>query len=193
MPVNSRRSFLKSSAAAVGGSWAIAGAPAALAIFDLACSNQAAGRFSVLSDLEAADVEALSSLIIPSDATGPGAREAGVVWFVDAALSQDHEELASVRVELAKLADLVRETHGETTLAALSPEQQIAIAHSIEDSDFFESMRDATLSGLLAHPSHGGNRDKLGWQLIGFDDRHAWQPPFGHYDAPFHANPPSDT
>jgi gluconate 2-dehydrogenase gamma chain len=191
MPVNTRRSFLKSSAAAVGGSWAVATAPAALAIFDLACSNQAAGQFAVLSASEAAQIEALTALIVPSDATGPGAREAGVVWYVDAALSQDHEDLAFVRSELVKLAETIREAHGVSALADLGPEQQLAVATSIQDTDFFDSMRDAALSGMLAHPKHGGNRDKLGWQLIGFDDRHAWQPPFGHYDAPYHEDDPA--
>jgi hypothetical protein len=35
---------------------------------------------------------------------------------------------------------------------------------------------------MFAMPSYGGNRDKLGWALIGFQDRHSWQPPFGYYD-----------
>ena len=39
--------------------------------------------------------------------------------------------------------------------------------------------------GLLALPSYGGNADKLGWKLVGFVDQHAWQPPFGHYDAEY--------
>ncbi len=37
--------------------------------------------------------------------------------------------------------------------------------------------------GVFSDPSHGGNRDKAGWAMIGFDNRHAWQPPFGYYDA----------
>ena len=41
------------------------------------------------------------------------------------------------------------------------------------------------LLGLVALPKYGGNRDKLGWQLLGFEDRHFWQPPFGHYDADY--------
>ncbi len=191
--MSTRRSFLKSSAAAVGGSWAFVGAPAALAIFDLACSNRAAGLFAVLSEAEAAEIEALTAVIVPSDATGPGAREAGVVWYVDAALSQDHEELAYVRAELSNLAVTVSDAHGVAALVDLTPDQQLAIARSIQDTEFFDAMRDATLTGMLANPKHGGNRDKLGWQLIGFDDRHAWQPPFGHYDAPFHASPPTDS
>jgi hypothetical protein len=37
--------------------------------------------------------------------------------------------------------------------------------------------------GFLGHPSHGGNRDLAGWKLIGFEDRAAFEPPFGYYDA----------
>jgi hypothetical protein len=36
---------------------------------------------------------------------------------------------------------------------------------------------------MFAMPVRGGNRDKAGWALIGFVDRHVWQPPFGYYDA----------
>jgi gluconate 2-dehydrogenase gamma chain len=37
--------------------------------------------------------------------------------------------------------------------------------------------------GFLGNPSYGGNRDRIGWKLIGFEDRMAYQPPFGYYDA----------
>ena len=52
-----------------------------------------------------------------------------------------------------------------------------------KNGGFFQTMRYLTLAGMFSHPNHGGNRDKLGWQLLGFEDRHSWQPPFGHYDA----------
>jgi len=38
--------------------------------------------------------------------------------------------------------------------------------------------------GFLASPAWGGNRDKVGWKLIGFEDAGAFQPPFGYYDTP---------
>ncbi|NNE68825.1 MAG: gluconate 2-dehydrogenase subunit 3 family protein [Rhodothermales bacterium] len=183
--MNSRRTFLKSSAAAVGGSWAVMSAPVALSVFDLGCSNRATGRFSTLTESEAAEVEALTALIMPSDETGPGAREAGVVWFVDAAVSGDPDGLQELRAGLAELSAAAA-GYGSPLLSALSPEDQLAVATAIQDTDFFGAMRSATLNGMFAHPRHGGNRDKQGWQLIGFDDRHAWLPPFGHYDAPYH-------
>jgi hypothetical protein len=39
---------------------------------------------------------------------------------------------------------------------------------------------------MFALPSWGGNRDLAGWALLGFDSRHAWQPPFGFYDEGRH-------
>jgi hypothetical protein len=34
-------------------------------------------------------------------------------------------------------------------------------------------------------PKYGGNHDKAGWKLLGFEDRHVWQPPFGYYDKDY--------
>jgi gluconate 2-dehydrogenase gamma chain len=48
---------------------------------------------------------------------------------------------------------------------------------------FFDAVRSATITGMFSNPSYGGNTDKMGWKLLDFDDRGAWQPPFGTYDA----------
>jgi hypothetical protein len=34
-------------------------------------------------------------------------------------------------------------------------------------------------------PEYGGNREGLGWKLIGFEDRHIFEPPFGYYDRDY--------
>ena len=39
-----------------------------------------------------------------------------------------------------------------------------------------------TMTGMFAHPEHGGNFGKIGWKLIGYEDRYSWVPPFGYYD-----------
>jgi len=36
--------------------------------------------------------------------------------------------------------------------------------------------------GMFSHPEHGGNYQKIGWQLIGYRDQYSWAPPFGYYD-----------
>ena len=63
-------------------------------------------------------------------------------------------------------------------------DDQIALLHELEaeHSEFFEAVRVSTITGFLADPRYGGNADKVGWKLIGFEDRFAWQPPFGWYD-----------
>jgi hypothetical protein len=38
--------------------------------------------------------------------------------------------------------------------------------------------------GFFGNPSYGGNRDLVGWKLIGFEDRFQFEPPFGYYDGP---------
>ncbi len=59
-------------------------------------------------------------------------------------------------------------------------------AAEIEHTEFFETLRRHTIMGFLASPAWGGNRDKSGWKLIGFDDAGVFQPPFGYYDMPEH-------
>jgi hypothetical protein len=38
---------------------------------------------------------------------------------------------------------------------------------------------------MFTLPTYGGNRDGVGWKLIGFEDRHTFQPPFGYYDRDY--------
>ena len=61
----------------------------------------------------------------------------------------------------------------------------MAWLHEVEKTPFFNAVRRLTVLGLIALPKYGGNHDNLGWKLIGVEDRHFWQPPFGHYDADY--------
>ena len=47
---------------------------------------------------------------------------------------------------------------------------------------FFDTTRLLTLLAMFSRPAYGGNRDGVGWKLIGFEDRHFFRPPFGYYD-----------
>ena len=40
-----------------------------------------------------------------------------------------------------------------------------------------------TITGFFASPVHGGNHDKVGWQLVGWSDALEHEAPFGYYDA----------
>jgi hypothetical protein len=68
-------------------------------------------KISLLSAAEAADIEAVASQIIPTD-DSPGAREAGVVYFVDRALATFLSQLASdYRAQLAAFQAAFRARH----------------------------------------------------------------------------------
>jgi gluconate 2-dehydrogenase gamma chain len=144
-------------------------------------------RISFLSRSEAADVEAVAAQIIPTDDV-PGAREAGVVYFIDCALATFYSQLADdYRTNLAAFQSAC---HGHypaaVSFASLSSEQQIAFLRSGGDqTPFFSMTRLLTLLGMFALPSYGANRNGVGWRLIGFEDSHAFYPPFGYYDRDY--------
>ncbi len=132
----------------------------------------------------AAEINAIAAQIIPEDET-PGAIRAGVIFFIDRSLAgydQDKRELYTrgLAETQAKRAELFP---GSTTIAALTREQQIALLKAIEKSEFFSMVRFHTILGFFGHPMHGGNRDEVGWKLIGIQHSMSYEPPFGYYDA----------
>jgi gluconate 2-dehydrogenase gamma chain len=140
--------------------------------------------FQTLDPAMAAEIDAITSQIIPST-DGPGAHEAGIVYFIDRALSTFDADLRETyRTAMAEVQQKRKEMFpGSSSIAALRNEQQIQLIHAIETTDFFELLRTHTLYGFLGNPSYGGNRDRIGWKLIGFENHMAYQPPFGYYDA----------
>ena len=139
--------------------------------------------FTSLSPGDAAEIEALAAQIIPSDGS-PGAREAGVIYFIDKALATfDEDKRDLYRSGLAAVQEKRRRLFaGSQSIAALTREQQIALLESIEKTEFFEALRTHTVMGFLANPEYGGNRNQIGWKHIGFENSHHFAPPFGYYD-----------
>jgi hypothetical protein len=141
------------------------------------------GKLSFFSASEAADVEAVAAQIIPTDDT-PGAREAGVIYFIDRALATFLSQLASdYRTQLADFQSAVRKQ--SPSFASLASDQQIAFLKTVDRTPFFETTRLLTLLGMFTLPKYGGNRDGIGWKLIGFEVQHSFQPPFGFYDRDY--------
>ena len=185
----SRRSLLQAIVATIGAatlplSWAAI----AQAAQDAHAASQIAGegKISLLTAAEAADIEAVAAQIIPADDT-PGAREAGVVYFIDRALATFLSHLASdYRAQLMEFQVTLRERHpGTASFASLPSEQQIEHLKTVDRTPFFDTTRLLTLLGMFSMPAYGGNRNGVGWKLIGFEDRHAFQPPFGYYDRDY--------
>ena len=149
-----------------------------------AAARPAAARFEFFDEPTAADVAAIAAQILPSD-EGAGAQEAGVIFFVDRALHTfDADKQDLYREGIKGVRDTARKMFPSTqSIAALTSGQQLELVRAIEKSDFFEAVRVHTLLGFLGSPAYGGNRDRVGWKYIEFEDRMTWEPPFGHYDA----------
>lgn len=188
----SRRDFLRASRNVAGLSLLATQFPGLLAVAEAAAAAHAGGApFLHLSPAEAAGLEAVAARIIPTDDT-PGAREAGVIHFIDQALGTFMAESAGdLRAGLESLDALAAGTAEGGRFAALPPSAQDDLLHQVEATPFFELMIYLTVAGMFALPSYGGNRDYLGWTLLGFSSSHAWTPPFGHYDAALAGVPPT--
>jgi gluconate 2-dehydrogenase gamma chain len=178
----SRRRFLQSTGAIAGTSLLRIGAPALAAITQAACTaRQEDAAFVTLGDADAAGFAAIAARIIPTTAT-PGATEAGVIYFFDAAFgNQMANALAPATSFLAELNEAAGRPFAE-----LGPDEQDALLAATEADDRFQLLRVMTIFGFFAMEKYGGNRNHVGWELIGFQGHHGgWEAPFGYYDAEY--------
>ena len=181
-----RREFLASSAALLGGAWATTQLPAlaTLAAWARTAAAQQAS-FTALTPDEARTMEAFAAQIIPSDAQLPGAREAGAIYFIDRALGSHFAQMKDpVKQGIADLdARARRRMKGAKGFADLDAASQVRVMRQVEQQPFFFMGRMLTVMGVFADPGYGGNRDHAGARILGIVHQPAYQPPFGWYDA----------
>jgi len=177
----SRRHFLTLSASAVGG----------LLVYSLdrkpsrvhAQEGTVKLPLRFFTEDEALTIAAAAARIFPSDESGPGANEAGVVIYIDrqlaSAYGRDHYRYTQPPFEVGvpeqgwQGKETPREiyraglkTLGRLHLLAIA--EQDAKLHQIEHTTFFSLLRTHTIEGMFCDPMHGGNKDLIGWQLLGF-------------------------
>jgi len=132
---------------------------------------------------EAQVVQAACERIFPSDASGPGATEAGVAIYIDRQLAGPYGS-DKYRFTQPPFVESVpehgyqgKQNPGEiyrggirqlANFAELPPEQQDQSLRAIETSMFFRLLRQHTMEGMFSDPMHGGNAGLIGWQLIGY-------------------------
>lgn len=200
-----RRSFLLQMGGVAGAAWVSAQWPAIVAAAQHAhqlAKSKTAGAFEVLTPEQAKQVEAITAQIIPTDDL-PGAREAGVVYFIDRALKTFASDALPVYQKgLAGLNQATSEKYpGVKSFVDATPEQQEILLTELTESkpqgrpsrrnspllsdDFFQTISVHTVFGFLADPEAGGNRDYAGWKVIGRDPEHSFSPPFGFYDKDY--------
>ena len=192
-----RRRFLLQASLGAGSAWLAANWPVVLAAAEharQAAQTSPPPKFEFFTPEQAVEAEAIAAQIIPTDDM-PGAREAGIVYFMDRALHTFASDQQKPFVEgLAQVQAKTKELFPDVAkFSAATPEQQIAVLTGIEKTPAFEMFRFAAITGFLADPSYAGNRNEAGWKVIGRDNSHMFQPPFGYYDKDYpgwQPNPP---
>lgn len=203
-----RRRFLTLSATALGGTivYRLDRTPALV-------HAQSGGKIRVplrfFDEPQALIVAAAAARIFPTDESGPGATEAGVVIYIDRQLAgpygrdrhrYTHEPFEDGVPEQGYQGKATpREVYrdGIASLGAdfdrLAPEAQDAKLRQMEDSYFFSLLRQHTLEGMFSDPMHGGNAGMVGWQLIGYPGPYmSWAQHIDqHYGKAFRPKPMS--
>lgn len=160
--------------------------------------TQASVALTFFNDEEARAVQAIAERIIPGSGEDAGATEAGVVYYIDRALSGVSTDLQVVyRLGLRALDQLCRAEHGasvaelgadtqdELVRRFLGPEQgeaapglmfgpedQLAGVDLSVVGRLLTIIREHTVEGYFCDPVYGGNRGAVGWKLVGFPGAH---------------------
>jgi gluconate 2-dehydrogenase gamma chain len=135
-----------------------------------------------LTPVEADLLDAIVARLIPSDANGPGAKEANAVRYIDRALAGAlAASREAYRTGLAALDRYSRSTRGRPFLE-LSPTDQDSVLIDVEtgsatgantgfqgsSTQFFNLVRTHTWQGTFGDPYYGGNVNFVGWDLLGY-------------------------
>ena len=131
-----------------------------------------------LSAREMEILDAVAARLIPNDALGPGAVEAGATQYIDRALGGALS--TSRQAYVAGLASLDRyaETSRGKRFTDLSAADQDAVLVDVESGEatgfsggsapFFAMVLGHTHQGMFGDPFYGGNRDFAGWDLVNY-------------------------
>lgn len=183
------------------------------------------GQLRVFTPLEARTVEALTARIMPGDASDPGAREAGVVFYIDNMLAFQegfveptyreppfaegyegdtppasngafnviwvpsdeierygyqsvHTPREIYRMGVTAVNRHARDSFGGDFAELPEQDQDTIVGQLVEDEvpgfdeitgeAFFLALRRHTAEGMFSDPVYGGNRNKVGWLLVGY-------------------------
>jgi len=139
---------------------------------------QDSGAFETLTPVEGEVLEALTSRLIPSDETGPGAAEARAARYIDRALGGALAGSREVyRSGLAAVDRYARDRRG-APFAQLAEADQDAVIGDLErdvatgftpsSAAFFGLVLSHTIQGTFCDPYYGGNAAFVGWDLINY-------------------------
>jgi gluconate 2-dehydrogenase gamma chain len=142
-------------------------------------SNGADHRGAFFNHDDAATIAAFVERLMPSAPGKPGAHDAGVLNYIDLALAGAYSDLQDFyRRGLVQLDAYCRKSHNEP-FVRLDDARQDEVIRAMEEGkateftwptgqEFFNTLRTHTMEGMFADPIYGGNKDYVGWKLVGF-------------------------
>ena len=165
----SRRDFVRIAAAGAGG-----------LIFISSCKSKQS-RWFFFTDEEASLAESITACLIPAD-DFPGAKEAGVINFLDRQLVGYHRRFQNFyRTGLANTRESCNQQFG-ICFNDLAEEKKNLFLRSMEEnkvpgeiwkdlpsSDFFNLFLEHTMQGFYGSPRHGGNKDYASYRMLKLD------------------------
>jgi gluconate 2-dehydrogenase gamma chain len=130
---------------------------------------------------EASVVEAFSEQIIPAD-QDPGAKQAGVVYFIDRQLVGPYQRFQETyRNGLRSLAATCQQQF-QKRFEALAWDDQTKLLRALEAgrvprelwndpsaAEFFRLLCDHSMQGFYGSPRHGGNRGYASYKMLGLE------------------------
>jgi gluconate 2-dehydrogenase gamma chain len=134
--------------------------------------------FENLTATEADLLDAVVDRLIPSDALGPGAREARVTHYIDralgGALASSRQAYASGLASLDRYAQSSRGRrfldlpNSDRDSVLIDVETGAATGFSGSSAQFFALVLGHTRQGMFGDPYYGGNANFVGWDLLGY-------------------------
>ena len=154
-------------------------APDAVGPADVAAATEPVREpLEALTAAESDILEAICARLIPTDATGPGAREARAAHYIDRALAG---ALAGSRqayaAGLPALDAYARASRGKAFVELAETDQDLVLVDVEKGAatgfpggspPFFSMVRGHTWQGTFGDPFYGGNHNFIGWDLLGY-------------------------
>jgi gluconate 2-dehydrogenase gamma chain len=174
---HTRREVMALASVALGG--AVTGVGGAMLVGQVDRSSP--GGWHFFTPDEALMVEAISEQIIPAD-QDPGAKQAGVVYFIDRQLVGPYQRFQAKYRNGLRCLTATCQQQFQKNFEALAWDDQTKLLRSLEASrvpkelwkdpsavEFFGLLRDHSMQGFYGSPRHGGNRGYASYKMLGLE------------------------
>jgi gluconate 2-dehydrogenase gamma chain len=188
-----RRAFLVGTAVGAGAAASVALVPEALAkgrhqhqaaadspaMDHMSAHSMSGGHGAFFNDDDSRTITAFTERLMPGAPGKPGATEAGVLNYIDLALSGAYEDQRDFyRRGVMQLDAHCKLAYGKPfrSLTAAQQDETITAMEGGKAPEFiwptaqafFNTVRTHTMEGMFADPVYGGNKNFAGWRLVGF-------------------------